>query len=97
VNPSLACFAPQYGDCSGIERYDSADPTCTITPALRGRIRRSAAIVPQTYPRYVTSVARRNSPGPISWNGAKIVAIAQLTQTSIGPSPFSASAAARST
>src|SRR5437763_551707 len=27
VKPSIACFDAQYADCSGIERYASADPT----------------------------------------------------------------------
>ena len=39
--------------------------------------------------RYVTSVARRNSSGSISQNGAKIVAIAAFTQAAIGPSSLS--------
>jgi hypothetical protein len=43
VNPTIACFAPQYADCSGIARCASAELTCTITPRLRGRMRRNAA------------------------------------------------------
>jgi hypothetical protein len=39
-------LAPQYADCSGIARYAKAEPTWTITPASRGIIRRSAAMVP---------------------------------------------------
>src|SRR5919197_1523540 len=35
----MACFAPQYAACSGIARYASAEPTCTIVPWLRGSIR----------------------------------------------------------
>ena len=48
VKPFTACFAAQYAACSGIARYASAEPTCTITPRPRGFIRRSAASVPQT-------------------------------------------------
>ena len=51
VKPWIACFAPQYGDCSGMPRYASADPTCTTVPRSRGRILRSADIVPHTVPR----------------------------------------------
>ena len=51
VNPLIACFAPQYADWSGMLRSPSAEPTWTITPRSRGRIRASAAIVPYTNPR----------------------------------------------
>ena len=47
-------------------------------------------MVPCTWPKYVTSVARRNSSGSISQNGAKIVAIAAFTQAAIGPSSLGA-------
>jgi hypothetical protein len=46
VNPMRACLAPQYADCSGIERALSAEPHCTIVPRFRGRILDSATIVP---------------------------------------------------
>src|SRR5436190_88532 len=78
-------------------RYASAEPTWTIEPRSRSRIRRSAAIVPQTVPRYVTSVARRYSSGVRSRNGANTVAIALLTHVSIGPSSSSTLDAAAST
>ena len=51
VNPLMACLAPQYADWSGMARSPSAEPTCTMVPALRGRIRLSATIVPLTKPR----------------------------------------------
>ena len=51
VNPLMACLPPQYADCSGMLRSPSADPTCTITPRSRGRIRARAAMVPWTNPR----------------------------------------------
>jgi hypothetical protein len=97
VNPRIACFAPQYADCSGIARYASADPTCTITPRSRGSMCASAAIVPYTAPRYVTSVTRRNSAGVMSTTSANTVAIATFTHASIGPSFASTSLAARRT
>ena len=59
VNPWMACLAPQYADWSGMPRYARADPTCTTVPRSRGSIRRRAASVPWTNPRYVTSVTRR--------------------------------------
>lgn len=43
-----------------------------------------AVRVPYTYPRYVTSVTRLNSPGSISVNGANTEVNATLTQTSTG-------------
>jgi hypothetical protein len=46
--PCTACFAAQYADCSGMPRYASAEPTCTIVPRSRGRMRRNAASVPHT-------------------------------------------------
>ena len=46
VKPLTACFAPQYADCRGMLRDPSADPTCTMVPESRGRIRASATIVP---------------------------------------------------
>jgi hypothetical protein len=58
-SPWIACLAPQYADWSGMPRYASAEPTCTIAPRSRGRMRASAAMVPYTTPRYVTSVSRR--------------------------------------
>src|SRR3954449_11688497 len=75
----------------------SAELTCTITPRSRGRLRWTAARVPQTYPRYVTSVALRNSSGSTAANGLKIVAIASFTHASIGPSSTSTCSAAAST
>ena len=48
VNPLTACLAPQYADWSGMARSLSAEPTWTMVPALRGRIRLSATIVPLT-------------------------------------------------
>ena len=51
VNPWMACLAPQYADCSGMPRYASAEPTCTMAPLSQGSIRSSAARVPYTYPR----------------------------------------------
>ena len=66
-------------------------------PRSRGCILRSAAIVPQTAPRYVTSVARRNSSGVVSPTGAKTVVIALFTQTSSGPKRSSICPAASST
>src|SRR5829696_8461210 len=78
-------------------RWASAEPTWTIVPRFRGSIRWSAAIVPWTVPRYVTSVARRNSSAVRSANLENTVAIALLTQTSIGPSSASTCSAARST
>ena len=85
VKPRIANFAPQYAAWSGIALYASADPTWTTTPRFRGIIRRRAAMVPWTVPRYVTSVARRNSSGIVSDSGANTVAMASFTQTSIGP------------
>jgi len=46
-----AAFAPQYADCSGIDRYAIADDTFTILPRSRGRITRSAARTPNTCPK----------------------------------------------
>ena len=46
-----------------MERYARAEPTCTMAPWPRGRMRRNAASVPHTAPRYVTSVARRKVAG----------------------------------
>jgi hypothetical protein len=46
VKPWIACLAPQYADWSGIARCAGAERTWTITPASRGIIRRSAAMVP---------------------------------------------------
>src|SRR5829696_5556162 len=60
-------------------RWASAEPTWTIVPRFRGSIRWSAAIVPWTVPRYVTSVARRNSSAVRSANLENTVAIALLT------------------
>ena len=51
VKPMIACLAPQYADCSGMLRSASAEPTCTIVPWSRGRIRDKATIVPCTKPR----------------------------------------------
>jgi hypothetical protein len=59
-----------------------------MVPLFRRRMRRSAAIVPHTEPRWVTSVARRNSSGDVSATVAYTAAMALLTQTSIGPSFF---------
>src|SRR3954453_5720207 len=57
----------------------------------------SAALVPQTVPRYVTRVARSNSSGSTSLNGAKTVVIALFTQMSIGPNASSTATAAERT
>src|SRR3954447_24366704 len=78
-------------------RYARADPTSTIVPRSRGSIRLRAAFVPQTVPRYVTSVARLNSSGSTSLKGANTVVIALLIQMSIGPKASSTAAAAEST
>lgn len=51
VNPSMACLAPQYAACSGMARWASAEPTCTIVPRSRTRMWASAASVPWTEPR----------------------------------------------
>src|SRR3954453_15475143 len=67
-----------------------------MVPASRARIRLSAAIVPYPWPRYVTSVVRRNSSASTSQNGARIAAIASLTQTSMSPSSAVARSAAPS-
>src|SRR3954447_24919237 len=75
-------------------RYASAEPTITIVPRSRGSMWSRAALVPQTVPRYVTRVARSNSSGSTSLNGAKTVVIALLTQMSIGPNASSTAAAA---
>ncbi len=97
VKPRSACFAAQYGACKGIARYASAEPTCTITPRSRGRMRLSAASVPCTPPRYVTSVARLICSPVSAAIGPKIVAIALLTHTSMRPHRASTAAAAAST
>src|SRR5437588_10601941 len=97
VNPLQACLAPQYGDWSGMPRYDIAEHTWTIDPLSRSSLRLSAERVPQTMPRYVTSVARRNWSGSMSRNSAYTVTIASLTQMSIGPKASSTDAAAAST
>ncbi|GHJ05197.1 hypothetical protein TPA0906_70620 [Streptomyces olivaceus] len=68
-----------------------------MAPRSRGVIRRRAAWVPWTKPKYVTSVARRSSSGRISSTGAKTVEKAAFTHTSMGPSSSSARAAAAST
>ena len=57
-----------------------------MVPRLRGRMWFSAASVPLTNPRYVTSVTRRNSSGVILETGEKTVTMAAFTHTSIGPS-----------
>src|SRR5581483_5099330 len=59
-------------------------------------MRFSAAIAPYTPPRYVTSVTRRNSSGVMSSTGANTVAIALLTQISIGPNSRTMRSAASS-
>src|SRR3954468_12877487 len=53
-----------------------------------------AAFVPQTVPRYVTRVARSNSSGSTSLNGANTVVIALFTHMSIGPKASSTATAA---
>ena len=53
--------------------------------------------MPCTVPRYVTSVARRNSSGVVSENGANTVAMASFTHTSIGPAAARPRSAAAST
>ena len=58
----------------------------TIVPGSRGRMRARAAMVPQTWPRNVTSIARWNSAGSTSPTGANTVVMALLTQTAMGPS-----------
>lgn len=45
VKPTTAVLAPQYADCSGMERYANAEPTCTITARFRGFMCFSAAMV----------------------------------------------------
>ena len=50
-----------------------ADPTFTMAPSSRGRIRASAAIVPHTCPRNVTCTARSKSSGWRSDTGANTV------------------------
>lgn len=97
VKPSSACLAAQYADWSGMARYASADPTCTMVPRLRGAIRLSAASVPYTAPKYVTCVTRSNSRGVICRMGENTDTIALFTQTSIGPSSSSMRWAAAST
>src|SRR5436190_577379 len=61
-------------------RRASAEPTCTIVPRSRGSIRRSAACVPCTLPRYVTSVTRRNSSALVCCTSPSTPAIANFTQ-----------------
>ncbi len=51
VKPLMACLAPQYADCSGMDRSPSAEPTCTIVPRSRGSMRLRAERVPLTKPR----------------------------------------------
>ena len=48
VKPRAAALEAQYALCSGIERYESADPICRMTPLFLGRMCRSAASVPCT-------------------------------------------------
>ena len=48
----------------------------------------SAAIVPYTTPRYVTSVTRLNSSGVISLKGENTDVMASFTHTSMGPNIF---------
>src|SRR5579862_4996433 len=92
--PRQANFDEQYADWSGIPTKAKAEPTFTIVPRSRGTIDANATLVPQTWPRKVTSTARRKSSGSESQIGAKIVVIASLIQTSIGPSSASTVAAA---
>ena len=75
-------------------RYAKADPIWMMTPRSRGSMRSSAARVPCTVPRYVTSVTRRYSAGRICFTGEKTETIALLTQRSIGPKRASTEAAA---
>jgi hypothetical protein len=96
MNPWTACFAAQYADCRGISSRRAPTRTCTMEPRLRGRVRRSAASVPWTDPRYVTSVTRRYSSGCISRIGENTDAIALLILTSIGPHWSSTASAAAS-
>src|SRR6185437_4165270 len=63
----------------------------------RGRMRRRAASVPCTVPRYVTSVTRRTSSAARPATGETTVTIALLTQMSIGPRRSSIIDAALST
>lgn len=65
-------------------RSPVADPACTIVLLSRGSMLLRAVRVPYTYPRYVTSVTRLDSPGSISVNGANAEVNATLTQTSTG-------------
>jgi hypothetical protein len=51
VKPTIACFAPQYALCSGMDRKASALETWTITPRSRGFMRSRAARVPWTKPK----------------------------------------------
>ena len=96
-NPRHANFDEQYAACSGMPMIPRAEPTLTMVPRSRGRIRDSAAMVPQTWPRNVTSTARWKSAGCTSQVGANTVVIASLTHTSIGPSSSSTRRAAAST
>ena len=89
-NPRQANLAEQYGDCRGMPMNDRAEPTLTMFPRSRVRMRLSAAIVPHTCPRKVTSMARRKSSDFVSERGEKLVVMALLTQMSSGPSSFSA-------
>ena len=47
-NPRHANLAEQYAAWSGIPMNASAEPTLTIVPLSRGRMRASAAVVPHT-------------------------------------------------
>ncbi len=89
VNPFTACLDPQYGACNGIERKAIAEPTLTMTPRSRDRIRRSAASVPHTCPKYVTSVIRLHSSGEVSQEKASDPTNATFTHRSISPSSAS--------
>src|SRR5919109_3394636 len=96
-NPWMACFEPQYAVWRGIPRYARADPTWTMVPRSRGRIRARAARVPFTTPRYVTRVTRSKSSGSISQNRPNTDVMAPFTHTSMGPRSDSTRSAAVST
>src|SRR5579875_81569 len=95
--PRQANLEAQYADWSGMPMNARADPTLTMLPRSRGRMRARAAVVPHTWPRKVTSTARLKSSGDTSHAGEKTVVIASFTHTSIGPSSSSAFDAAAST
>ena len=98
VKPRIACFAPQYAAWSGMQRYASAEPTWTIVAAIARqhapqRRHRSPDRAEVRDLGRAPELLRRDR----SRTGAKTVAIALFTQTSIGPNRSSIWPAARST